>query len=82
MTFPDVPSEIAAAASEAYRGRMVANANRAAILLARSVIEATAKDKGITKGNAARSLHPPLEPFRQSSCLLALRNDAPETVSV
>ena len=50
MTFPDVPSEIAAAASEAFRCRTTANANRAAILLARSVIEATAKDKGITKG--------------------------------
>lgn len=50
VSFPDVPSEIAAAASEAYRCRTVANANRAAILLARSVIEATAKDKGIVKG--------------------------------
>jgi hypothetical protein len=50
-TFPDVPVEIAAAASEAHRCRLVANANRAAILLARSVIEATAKDKGITGGS-------------------------------
>lgn len=51
MSFPDVPAEIAAAASEAYRCRTVANANRAAILLARSVIEATAKDKGLTSGS-------------------------------
>ena len=54
--FPDVPAEIAAAASEAYRCRMMANANRAAILLARSVIEATAKDKGITKGTLIQKI--------------------------
>ena len=56
MSFPDVPTEIAAAASEAYRCRTVANANRAAILLARSVIEATAKDKGITSGNLLQKI--------------------------
>jgi hypothetical protein len=50
-TFPDVPQPIAAVASEAYRCWMEANANRAAILLARSVIEAVAKDKGITTGS-------------------------------
>jgi hypothetical protein len=50
-SFPDVPTEIAAAASEAHRCRSVANANRAAILLARGVVEATAKDKGITTGS-------------------------------
>jgi hypothetical protein len=48
--FPDVPSEIADAAAEAYACREVADACRAAVLLARSVIEAVAKDKGITKG--------------------------------
>lgn len=48
--FPDVPMEIASAASEAYRCRQVCNANRAAIIMARSVIEATAKDKGVTTG--------------------------------
>jgi hypothetical protein len=36
--------------SEAYRCRQACNANRAAIILARSVIEATAKDKDITTG--------------------------------
>jgi len=51
VSFPDVPPQIAAAATEAYRCRTVANANRAAILLARSVIEATAKDKGIASGS-------------------------------
>jgi hypothetical protein len=48
--FPDVPAAIASAASEAYRCRQIGNANRAAILMARSVIEATAKEKGITTG--------------------------------
>ncbi len=48
--FPDVPSEIADAAAEAYACREVADACRAVVLLARSVIEAVAKDKGITNG--------------------------------
>lgn len=50
-TFPDVPLEIAAAASEAYACRLMANGRRAAVLMARSVIEATAKDLGITDGH-------------------------------
>jgi hypothetical protein len=48
--FSDVPPEIADTAAEAYACREVADGCRAAVLLARSVIEATAKDKGITKG--------------------------------
>jgi hypothetical protein len=48
--FPDVPSQIADAASEAYACREFADGCRAAVLLARSVIEATAKDKGVTEG--------------------------------
>lgn len=48
--YPDVPTKIAAAASEAHRC-MAAEAYRGAVLLARSVIEATAKDKGMTTGN-------------------------------
>ena len=48
--FPDVPGEIATAAREAYACLEVAGGSRAAVLLARSVIEATAKDKGIRKG--------------------------------
>jgi hypothetical protein len=47
-TFPDVPAEIAQAASEAHRCLQVSG--RAAVLMARSVIEATAKHKGVTKG--------------------------------
>jgi hypothetical protein len=50
-SFPDVPAEIATAATEAHQCRTVGNANRAAILLARGVLEATAKDKGITNGS-------------------------------
>jgi len=47
--FPDVPDHIASAADEAYQCASI-RARRAAILLARGVVEATAKDKGITKG--------------------------------
>jgi len=48
--YPDVPAEIAAAASEAHVC-MAVEAYRGAVILARSVIEATAKDKGKTTGN-------------------------------
>jgi Domain of unknown function (DUF4145) len=48
--FPDVPSEIADAADEAYRC-WYHDANRAAVIMARAVIEATAKDMDIVKGN-------------------------------
>ena len=48
--FPDVPQHIAEAASEAYKCRSI-SAFRAAALLARSVIEAIAKDKGVIQGN-------------------------------
>ena len=47
--FPDVPEHIGQAADEAYRCYSI-DAFRAAVLLARSVIEATAKDKDITRG--------------------------------
>jgi hypothetical protein len=47
--FPDVPPHIAEAAQEAYRASSI-GARKAAILMARTVIEATAKSKGITTG--------------------------------
>lgn len=47
--YPDVPDHIAQAAAEAHLCHSV-GAYRASVLLARSVIEATAKDKGITTG--------------------------------
>ncbi|NJP31464.1 DUF4145 domain-containing protein [Micromonospora sp. HSS6-12] len=50
--FLDVPEHIGAAASEAYRCAEN-NDLRAAVLLARSVIEATAKAKDIKKGSLA-----------------------------
>lgn len=53
--FPDVPEHIGQAADEAYQCRSI-NALRAAVLLARSVIEATAKEKGITKGLLAAKI--------------------------
>jgi hypothetical protein len=53
--YPDVPSHIADAATEAYECH-VNHHYRAAILLARSVIEATAKDKGITSGTLYKKI--------------------------
>lgn len=44
--FPDVPEHIAVMADEAYRTASI-NARRGAVLLARSVIEATASDKKV-----------------------------------
>lgn len=54
--FPDVPEHIAAAADEAHRCRSI-NANRAAAALARSVVEATAKDRGHTTGTLERKIN-------------------------
>jgi hypothetical protein len=48
--YEDVPTDIASAASEAYACFSI-NANRAAVLLARTTVEAIAKDKGISNGN-------------------------------
>lgn len=48
--FPDIPDHIAAPASEAFECFSI-GAHRAAVLLARAVIEASAKDKGVTTGN-------------------------------
>ncbi|MCX4677658.1 DUF4145 domain-containing protein [Streptomyces sp. NBC_01433] len=52
---PYVPEEIAQVASEAY-ACADAKAHRGAIILARSVVEATAKDKGITTGGIAKKI--------------------------
>jgi hypothetical protein len=54
--YPDVPDQIAAAASEAYKCLTVVDSYRAAVLLARAVIEATAKNKGITTGPLAQKI--------------------------
>lgn len=48
--FDDVPEPIRSAASEAFACRSIGS-NRAAILMARTVIEATAKAKNITSGH-------------------------------
>lgn len=49
MEFPDVPQEIAEAAVEAWTCQ-VSGAHRGAVMLARAVVESTAKAKGITSG--------------------------------
>lgn len=48
----DVPEAISRAAREAYSSASVGN-HMAAILMARTVVEATARNKGIRKGNLA-----------------------------
>ncbi|MGS2807999.1 DUF4145 domain-containing protein [Nocardia sp. MW-W600-9] len=53
--FPDVPAHIGDAAKEAT-GCMSVGHYRAAVLLARSVVEATAKDLGITTGRLATKI--------------------------
>ena len=53
--FPDVEEHIAQAASEAYECYSI-GARRASAILARAVIEATAKAKGITKGTIAHKI--------------------------
>ncbi|MGH3863567.1 DUF4145 domain-containing protein [Actinokineospora sp.] len=54
-SFEDVPDHIAEAASEAHKCLQV-GALRAAVQLARSVVEATAKEKGITSGVLASKI--------------------------
>lgn len=53
--FKEVPKHIADAASEAYACFSI-RSYRAAILMARSVLEATAKDKGVETGNLASKI--------------------------
>jgi len=48
--FPDVPEHIARAAKEAHASESISSL-MAAILMARTVVEATAKEKGVTRGN-------------------------------
>ena len=48
--FPDVPEAIATAAKEAHASRSI-GANMAAILMARTVVEASAKERGIATGS-------------------------------
>ncbi|MFC7860716.1 DUF4145 domain-containing protein [Arthrobacter koreensis] len=50
QSFPDVPTHISEAAGEAHKSRSIDNF-RSAILMARTVVEATAKNKGVTKGS-------------------------------
>jgi hypothetical protein len=79
--FPDVPDHIASAADEAFRCRSI-DLYRSAILMARSVIEATCKDKGVTKGQLASKIDAMTEqqyirPFTQEAAheLRYLGND-------
>ena len=53
--FPDVPAHIAEPASEAHKTFSI-GAIRSAVLMARSVIEAVAKDHGIDKGPLVKKI--------------------------
>lgn len=50
QAFVDVPQIISNAASEAHKTRSI-DANSSAVLMARTVVEAVAKDQGITTGS-------------------------------
>jgi hypothetical protein len=53
--FPDVPEQIAEAASEAHACLSI-QAYRGAVALARAVVEATAKDQGVTSGPLVKKI--------------------------
>lgn len=53
--FPDVPETIAHAAKEAHETSSI-NAHMAAILMARTVVEASAKHHGVTKGDLYKKI--------------------------
>lgn len=54
--FPDVPEHIASAADEAFRCKSI-GAFRASIILARAVVEGTAKERGITSGQIVTKIN-------------------------
>jgi hypothetical protein len=72
--FPDVPEHITEAASEAYKCYSI-DAFRAATQLTRSVVEATAKDKGITQGSLFSKIN---ELFAQALIREYIRDGAHE----
>jgi hypothetical protein len=69
--YPDVPDHIAEAATEAYECDSCEH-YRGSILLARAVIEATAKDKGITTG----TLHSKIEAMATAGLIRTVIKDA------
>lgn len=71
----DVPPQVGSAATEAYECASLKH-NRSAVLLARSVVEATAKDKGITKG----TLHDKIEALATQGLIRANIKDAAHSV--
>lgn len=75
--YPEVPDHIAAAATEAYECNSYQH-YRAAILLARAVIEATAKAHGITDGN----LHSKIEALADKDLIRPLIKKAAHGVRV
>ena len=74
-SFPDVPSEIAATASEAHACLSV-NAPRGAVALARAVVEATPKAKGITVNGIAGKINA----LRDAEIISTLTADASDQI--
>lgn len=70
-SYPNVPEHIAAAATEAFECQSCDH-YRGAILLARAVIEATAKDRGITTG----TLHDKIESMAAAGVIRNVIKDA------
>jgi hypothetical protein len=62
-SYDDVPEAIARAASEAHQS-LGAKAPRAIVAMARAVVDATATNKGITRGN----LQAKIEQMRSRTC--------------
>lgn len=74
-SFPDVPKEIGDAASEVHACLSI-QAHRAAVALARAVVEATAKEKGFDKG----SLKEKIDKLASAGHLRASTKDAAHEV--
>lgn len=73
--FPDVPDQIASAANEAHMCLSI-GAYRASVAMARAVVEATAKDHEITKGN----LQVKIEELAKRDIISTAMKDAAEEV--
>lgn len=77
LDYPDVPPHIAESATEAYECASLRH-NRAAVMLARAVIEATAKAQNITSGN----LYSKIESLAAQNYIRAHIKDAAHSVRV
>lgn len=75
QSFPDVPTHIADAASEAHKSKSIGNV-KSAILMARTVVEATAKAKGVTNG----SLFSKIDELRKADVIQELTKETAHSI--